>query len=470
MKYTDPGFQFRRNDLLLRPSGAQVLEWQEAPADASAVIPDEPTTEAPFVYSQGSFTLPLTGASVFSVLRSIYLLDGTQGLSRFFDENGLVPKQQRVGREFDTVEPEQFLLGDRLKFYRLLKIQLERLRQLRTESLGQMQERAVARARDRLTNSMEQIRGEALRYMRIENTPRSIDGALRAGYGGFPPGGDLLSVQVELVRLRDIALQTNEAARKYRQTLAPKLEHAMRPSFGHGEPGAWDVSVAEWESAEAALLERDPELSGLRNAELKARKRYLKAVADAAVLYPVIWRLLGFDRPDDGRELVKEIHGILGNAWRAANDLVSDLSSQPIVVWRFAPLMYDTMRSASVREPTITWRAVEERLEQELGPRLFSVLSMGSGLAGLGVIGLSALAGAALVAPPIVMGIGLADALFSVVDALQEYQEWRLRQSAFDACLDPALALTVEPSAAGAFFIVALDLLGAVTPVKVPKP
>ena len=128
------------------------------------------------------------------------------------------------------------------------------------------------------------------------------------------------------------------------------------------------------------------------------------------------------------------------------------------------------MRSASLREPTIAWRAAEDRLEQELGPRLFSILSMSSGLAGLGVSGLAALGGAAVVAPPIVIGIGLADAIFSVADAVEEYQAWRLRQNAFDACLDPALALAVEPSAAGAFFIIALDLFAAATPVKVPKP
>ena len=307
MRFLDPHFEFRPNDLLLRPWGAPTSEWQEEPADASAVIPDAPTIKSAFLYAGGSFTLWLTAASTFSVLRSIYLLDGIPGLSRFFSENGLTPKQRRVGKEYDSVEPEQFLLGDRLEFYRLLKIQLEHLHAVRAESVLKTQKFAVARARARLAASLEQIKREAPRYLRIENSPRSIDGALRAGYGGFPPGADLSAVQSELVRLRGIDSQWDEATRKYQQKLAPKLVRALH--------GAWDVSEAEWESVEA-LLERDAELAKLKNAELEARERYLKAVADASVQYPVLWRMHAFSRPEDAGELIKEIHRVLGNAGR----------------------------------------------------------------------------------------------------------------------------------------------------------
>ena len=464
MGFLDPGFAFRTTDRLFVPDG-RVDRWRELPAADQASPPDDTAHRSSFTYDGGGFSLPATRASTFATLRTIFLLDGSPGIKNFFAGNGMMPKHVGVGEDAETLQPEDLLSGDALLLYGLLKAQREQVDLYRDLGTQRLQELAVANAHRRLDEAIDEIRRETIRYTNTLPTDTHVAGSLTSGFHGFLAGGTLPALQQELLQLRALYDKRRSAEAELSKDLLPKLAQAMRPYTGYADPGERQALARDYEREKENLLHTDAKLVELGKAVHERRKEYVLAVARSAVAYPIIWKLHRFEKPRDADALVREVHEVLSTAWQAAHALKHDIGADHELVWKFPPLIQETMRIEFMSETSIAWRACEDQMEEMNGSRLFSLLSMGTGLASMGA---AALAGAMLIAPPVAVAIAAADAMVNTVDAVQEYSAYRTQRDAFDACLDPSRSLAVEPSALGAFFTIAMDMLGVFTQVKVP--
>jgi hypothetical protein len=139
------------------------------------------------------------------------------------------------------------------------------------------------------------------------------------------------------------------------------------------------------------------------------------------------------------------------------------------LVWKLPPLVRGVLTDAGVNLYSVAWTAAEEQMTEETGPSTAAIVSMTSGLAQLGIAGLAALAGAGTIAPPLGIALFLVDAVSSLVDAIQEYQNYRLQSAAFKACLNPEHALAVEPSLFSAVLTIGFDLLSLIPPARAAR-
>jgi hypothetical protein len=160
----------------------------------------------------------------------------------------------------------------------------------------------------------------------------------------------------------------------------------------------------------------------------------------------------GFDSQNasSAAALGTEMLEVLRDTHAANLDLEAELEKSGALVWHYAPVVYEAMKNAHVPMYSIAWTAAAEKIAETTGETRFSTqLAMASGLVTIGAAGVAALAGAAAAAPPLGVAIGLIiaiDRAINLYDALQEYWEYQRQSDAFNATLDPGLALAAEPS------------------------
>ena len=146
----------------------------------------------------------------------------------------------------------------------------------------------------------------------------------------------------------------------------------------------------------------------------------------------------------------------LRTAWAANAEFTRDVRNHPAHVWRYAPLIGRTLDAMFVPDPSIVYRAAQDRLEDEEGTTWVGVLSMANAALALGAHAVAA-------APPVGLVLAIAGAVLSVMDVTLDYLKRREQEAAHQAVLDPRLSVASEPGylglLVGAAFAV-LDIKG----------
>jgi hypothetical protein len=210
-----------------------------------------------------------------------------------------------------------------------------------------------------------------------------------------------------------------------------------------------------------AAARADGAVMALGDAAIEAKRAVADYVMAAAAGYPILWRLYkSSDVAAPAEDISREAIDVLQTAYKANLSLTKELGEDASLVWKFAPLVHQALTSPelALSPYSIPSTAADERLKGEAGMRLAQSLGLAVGAARLG-LAIGARLGAVVIGGPVGVTLVLADAVLLIIDALQEYLAYQTQLSAFNAVLDPSLALASEPSWLSAAFVIASDLV-----------
>jgi hypothetical protein len=353
----------------------------------------------------------------------------------------------------------------RLPAYRLLKQAEDLVDRIARDWTSRIAPRAAALGLQRLNEARREIETETARYFAIQSDPGSIRGALELDFG-FRFSARKQDVQPMLRELRHCRMLWRtavEQSQTYNRALGERyleIEQRVYPiriapdGTEHGPPPA----IREHIEAQARS---DPEVKALADSVRAAKLAVANSVMGAGTQYPVIWRLYqSTDVAASDEAVGREAIAVLSAAFQANVDLAEALAKDAELVWRFPPVVRQTLADPRLALPqlSIPWMAAEERLAQEGEPRTAQDLSLLVSGASLGVVAVGLAAGVSLITGPVGVALIVADAVISLIDALQEYLAYRQQLAAFNAVLNPSLALANEPDWLSAAFTIALDL------------
>ncbi|HVS09946.1 MAG TPA: hypothetical protein VMS76_08715 [Planctomycetota bacterium] len=418
--------------------------WNEDPPSAGG-LEERPEVRATVRFAGGVVEVPLSLVAAFAVVHEVYVTSGQAGLESFLRDNDMM-QYTTTGTSGgpEVVYPEVVLQGDQLALYRLVKASVDRLEAIRAAALEHIEPLAIEEAFARLGASREEVEDEVRRYFaRAGSGGRAGPTALAAPQNYYLETAlaDTRGLLKELKRCRALigeAEAGDRIAREFRQDAAPVHDEGYPPLF-IGPSGARHWSMRSYEP----LLVLEEEAA-------EAHAHVQEYLALAAVEYPILWKVFDTENAGNAAALGTEMLEVLRDTHAANLDLEAELEKSGELVWHYAPVVYEAMKNAHVPMYSIAWTAAAEKIAETTGETRFSTqLAMASGLVTMGAAGVAALAGAAAAAPPLGVAIGLIiaiDRALNLYDALQEYWEYQRQSDAFNATLDPSLALAAEPS------------------------
>ncbi len=454
-----------------RPRNAYAEDLQRRLAETAPAAAEDPEQRLVYRFARGrEFVLRTTFADSFDAIHTLFLLQGGDGVADFFKENNLAPRLVRRAGEPELQPPEGFLDAQRLPGYQLLKQAENLVNDIAHEWTRTLAPKAAALGIQRLDDARREIETEAARYLAIQSD--SIREALQLDFN-FRFSTNKADVQPMLHELRHCRTlwRTAVGARQtYNRALGKRyleIEQTVYPTriapdgreFGPPEPIRQQIE---------APARNDPTVKALGDSVRQAKQAVADYVMGAATEYPIIWRLYqstDVAAPDEviGREAI----AVLSEAFQANVDLAEELAEDPELVWRFPPVIRHTLASPELALPqlSIPWMAAEERLAKEGEPRFTQNLGLLVGGASLGVVAVGLAVGVSIISGPVGIALIVADAVISLIDAIQEYLAYQKQAAAFNAVLNPSLALANEPDWLSAAFTIALDL-AALLPVR----
>jgi hypothetical protein len=154
-------------------------------------------------------------------------------------------------------------------------------------------------------------------------------------------------------------------------------------------------------------------------------------------------------------ELKENIWNSLRGAWRSNNDLEDELLSSGSHVWRYPPIIQETLETLGFDDPSLEFQAAQERMSEEEDMSVAGVLGAITGAIEMGA---PLLAGPA--APEVMAALAIAGLALGTIDLIQDFLGLQSQSNAFKAVLDPSRALASEPGYTGFIVGVAFTLLG----------
>lgn len=378
--------------------------------------------------------------------RSLYLVEGSLGLQRFFTEltvtvqryfaegvNGARPTTLPNASSFGTVA-KVTEAGSRL--YQAHSDAVEALTAEAVKAVTAIGERAVKMGRTRL----EEVRGTI-----VDEVASYFDfGAL-----GHASAESFLVRETQPSRaflrgpgMRDLVAAINEVDRD--RSAVEQASAAVAAS-----PPQYLNAQFDFEDATKALMS---------TLEVRCDDHpVLYRIWDQVRLSPDTYfdargQLLG--RPGKGNVSVSALQRQLFQALSAAHHANVGLSADlaPGNVWELSPLIDAALEDLDQAGHTVWYRAAQERLQSEEGMSVASILSMVTGALELGGVFM-------LAEPPVLLALAVASLVLSLIDATLQFFELRTKDRAYLASLDPQLSWATEPSYVGFYVSIACSLL-----------
>ncbi len=154
-------------------------------------------------------------------------------------------------------------------------------------------------------------------------------------------------------------------------------------------------------------------------------------------------------------QLKENIWQALRKAWEANKDITERLQSDASLVWRYPPVIQEALNVLSFDDPSVEFRAAQERMEKEED---MSVAGMLATITGAMEIGAPLWAGPA--APEAMAALAVAGLALGAIDLAAEHLRLGDQGAAFNAVLDPSRSLASEPGYTGFVVGIAFTLLG----------
>jgi hypothetical protein len=427
--------------------------------------PEERTT---LTYKSRPFTVATTIDDCHGVLRSIYAVHGREGLDTFFGEN------ENVLRKGQLYDPELFPVPD-VDLYRLFREADRHLLVLAEEMLPEIEAAALLTGQQRLEDAGNKVIAEMIRYFRgVDNAGEAVH-VLTSDFAGYEylfdhGDADVKGLRAQLKALQPSLQRTLDVQNLWADARSRRFRQLDRPSFVPLGPVEAQGMIEQQRTLDILRqIEAEPQIVRLAARARQEREKLIREVAAAAIEFPIVWRIYSTPYYDDPVQLGKTVISVLRSTWQANRQLNENLAGDVEQIWKLPPLVRSVLTEAGLTLYSVTWTAAEERLAEESGPSTAVIVSMTAGLAQLGIAGMAALAGAGTIAPPIGIALFLVDAVASLVDAYQEYQNYRLQSAAFEACLDPEQALAAEPSLLSTVLTIGWDLLSLIPPARAAR-
>jgi hypothetical protein len=151
-------------------------------------------------------------------------------------------------------------------------------------------------------------------------------------------------------------------------------------------------------------------------------------------------------------ELKHAIWHTLRRSWQANGSFAAALSGDPERVWRYAPLIANTLEQLDITDPSVAFRAAQDRLVDEAGMSLIATLNLVSAA-------LSTAAWLTAAAPPVALVLAVTGAILGLADTVQDYLKRVEQNEAFNAVLDPSKAVAAPTGYLGIVVAVAFTVL-----------
>ena len=456
-------------DVVLTAGGGLSIGWDERPQPAAAHgLQEDSSTFHVLQYKNTSFRIPATFEACFDTVRSLHTLFGAQAVQDFLYQNELFDPRKAHGfvGEIETAEEA---LGERYVLYRLMTAAQHEVQRFADEAQPKIEQVARSAALQRLEEARQQIRDETRRYFAIRalDVHKALEN--ENDYPAVTASRDwerLLNALAVCQGRLQLARKANKAAA---DAFARKnTELAMR-GIGGGS-GREEAPVGLPPGLIMEIIESDPEVARLTGEADAARASVLEYLAGAALEFPILWRIYQTENAFDNEPLGREILQQLRDVWEANNTFADNLNEDPSLVWKFPAVVHEALLAHAVPQLSIAWAAAEMRLSSESGMRTASVVSTFTGLSLTGVVGLGILLGTAAVAPPLVVAITAVDIVANVADAIQEYNDYRLRSNAFRASLNPSRSLGAQPNLLMTVIVITTDLISVLPGPGIKPP
>ncbi len=395
--------------------------------------------------------LPLRSLDFYAALRSIYILFGTQGLNDFRERNGLIRSSDQ-----DT--------GDQSIAYNLMLRSRTIIEEYAENAVAFIEPSAQKVALYRLAMAREEIKTEARKYFPKMREASNLETFLSASalthlgltldesvHESSRPVKQVIANLIEIKELSARHASTRDLFQ--REFQARVKEHPLIKTDFSGLPSIRNLAER--------FTTNDPDIIQLWKKYGTAEALLIKTVSTAALEHPILWRIHKSADPRQISLLGKQMLNTLKDTWDANMNLTEEIQEDAKQVWKYHSVVMETLRNLEVPENSIAWVAAQECLSQGQDPGLISTLSMISGFALLGVAAAPAV-GLSIAASPLIIAMASADAVLSLLSAGNTYLEYRQASAAYNACLDPALALGAEPSMLSTALSITFDVLGAI--------
>lgn len=427
-------------------------QWNDLALAGGTPPPREkPGTQIRLTLSGTQFDVELTYERVFAVLRAIYLTGGKKEA-----RNRMRAFQQKIRLTATGVwSPDDQVTYD------LFLTAFRRIEGLAEARLDELEPLVQAAARRRLVEAAAEIRAEA-RHLRGPVASRTdaladveivLDGRTPADLYGLAQTPETEFLVDALRRCGRAAAELEGVRIQRRRVMAAAVAPIAGTSLAaSSQPASADLRD-EWETV-TEILAQDPKVQSaqaqVEAAELALAAEVALGGSEAPVLYRIHRTLGAGAQAAEEAVIATAIVQALRETAAANRELTARLDADAGIVWGFPATVREALADLDVPEASIAWTAAEERLVDEQGPRLAAELGLVSGLSA----GAASIAGAH---PYVLLALGVTDVTLNVIDAAQEYAEYRRLKAGADAVLDPSRALGAEPGLLGTVFTIAMD-------------
>ena len=417
----------------------QKLESPELPLPQSLpTIPSGPSKDL-LVYVESEdtneyFNLPDNLVELKSTmpveLEDFYILYGTSGL------DGLSDAIENMDNSWNP-----FYKSDIMKVFEKCRKDMEERAEKACEII---EKRAAKIAKHKLQNSINEILDESVRYLDGISNHKWAEYILVKNLNTWelkPEAGNGLIKA--LVELRDLRNEFENGAQKWQ-----KLKNSRGP-----------IPMTD-------LLNTEKSVQVLL-------RKLLEKTASCCLKYPIIHRLQNtanlpiypkgtrnFLTASGLREFKTEVFDILSSSYKDAQKLKEDIVKDSSMVWKYRPLIEETLAELNQDDTSFASRAAEEKLADE--DDLKDWIENAEILA----VGAQTVALVASPAPPVALTISVAATVLGLGSITLEAYEKYQKKTAANAVLDPNLSLSGEPDWGYFLFDVAMEVLGSFS--KVP--
>jgi hypothetical protein len=454
-------------------------------------LPEDSGATAPFPAITMTFRMdaPDLVTEVAETADLAFVASGTPGLKAFNDAlRGTTRAVHPLAPLFPvpTEGEDRYISDDRTpqrgRLIQAFEGYLERLPSRRAAAEAAVEKAALEGALRRLELSRTQLVAEARRYLSLANPSSAPD--VLSGSGPTKLTGpetldlvaDLIAIGTARIELARRAVARREAVQRWEREKLGILEDD-RTRAGVHRTYVTDAQLRE-QSAALAAMGDSREVADAKRRVADQHEALTQLVTGLAAGRSLLFRLWDTEVPFlalrlikgsrggpaadrarviDSRDLRDAVVARLRTAYQAATELIGDLKSDPDLVWRFEPLIEDTLSGLNAGDSDFAARAARERVKQERPGVELAEWSKWLGFAQLGF----ALSGAAPVATAFMVAQAAVDIGGVVVKAFAAAQQ----QLGEDAFLRPSARLGVPPSYSGPVMD-ALDVaIGVLTPL-----
>jgi len=332
------------------------------------------------------------------------------------------------------------------------------------KSLTRTQASAAALADASLGAALSEIHTEAPRYLDLAGQPQratadkilsedALDAQARL------KGPDLAKLIGALRRIHERRRAVSEATAEHQDA----VQQVRRDQVSSARPAATAVNVtaAAEDLALSLLVETETFPILHRIWEMPDLPSSVIVLPDAEDGEPWLTTVpiagsRGVGPSRSGAEVVasltQAIWTTLRGSARANESFTEALADHPDRVWRYPPLIARAMEQLEVRDPSVEFRAAQDRVVDESGMSLLAMLNLANA-------GLSTAAWLTSAAPPVSLALAVTSAVLGLASTVEDYLKRVEQEAASYSVLDPSKSVGSPPGYLGIVVALAFSLL-----------